>query len=134
YLFDGFAPRYATSVAVTVIPFALLIYAAASTDLDGKPSFLRHRWLIRLGEWSYCFYLFHDLLLSQVTKFLQRHHDLVLQPHVAAVPRNAAIAAAAVGLSLVVTIILSGLVYHFWERPFEKRIRGAGPVRATSVI
>ena len=44
-------------VVVTLVPFTLLIAAAAQADLAGRTSWLRQRAAGRLGAWSYSFYL-----------------------------------------------------------------------------
>lgn len=49
---------------VVLLPFALLISAAASGDLQARPSFLHNRWLVRLGEASFALYLVHHLVLQ----------------------------------------------------------------------
>jgi peptidoglycan/LPS O-acetylase OafA/YrhL len=45
--------------AVTVVPVAALILAAARADLDGRRSWLRRPGLVRLGEASFAFYVVH---------------------------------------------------------------------------
>ena len=132
YLSASFVPYYAAWSVITLIPFALLIFSAASGDLDSQRSIFRHRWLIRLGEWSYCFYLFHQLVLREVVHFFKDHHDLTHHHH--HIPKTAAISVATVVISLVATIAVSGVVYTLWEKPMEKRLRGVGPVRATSIV
>ncbi|MBO4254593.1 acyltransferase family protein [Streptomyces griseorubiginosus] len=54
----------------TVIGFALLIPAAAVADLRGLPSLWRRRWLVRLGELSFAFYMIHLLVLRAATSLL----------------------------------------------------------------
>lgn len=43
--------------------YALLIVAVATRDLTGKPMLLRSRPMVRLGTWSYSFYLVHATVL-----------------------------------------------------------------------
>jgi peptidoglycan/LPS O-acetylase OafA/YrhL len=52
YLVAGEVPLYASRVATTVIPFAVLIFAFAEADLEGRRTMIRHPILIRLGQWS----------------------------------------------------------------------------------
>ncbi|HTU38932.1 MAG TPA: acyltransferase [Acidimicrobiales bacterium] len=126
YLAAGFVPNYATWSAVTVIPFAILIYSAASADLEQGSSLLHRRWLVRLGEWSYCFYLIHDLVLRVVSNYVKDHHYFI--HHLA---RSFSVSLVAVTGAFVVSVVLAGVVYTLWERPLEKRIRGKGPPRLT---
>lgn len=44
---------------IIIVLFALTIGAVAGNDIRQKPSWLRSRPLVRLGEWSFCFYLVH---------------------------------------------------------------------------
>src|SRR4029079_6445765 len=57
YLLAGWAPMYLQPVALMLLPWVLVIAAAAQRDLaGGSPA---PGWLVRLGVWSYAFYLFH---------------------------------------------------------------------------
>ena len=60
-------PVWSASVAIPVLPWALVIMAAATADLTsgglGSPRGL----LVRLGELSYAFYLVHQLVLRGLT-------------------------------------------------------------------
>ncbi|WP_255353913.1 MULTISPECIES: acyltransferase [unclassified Frankia] len=58
------APTIYSVVAVTVIPLALVIPAVAVRDLGDRPTFLRSRVMVHLGEISFAFYLWHRLVLS----------------------------------------------------------------------
>lgn len=49
---------------ILVIPFALLIASAASSDLQGYASGLQASLLVRLGEASFALYLVHHLILQ----------------------------------------------------------------------
>jgi peptidoglycan/LPS O-acetylase OafA/YrhL len=114
YLAAGSVPAYLMWVVLTLIPFCLLIYTAASSDLDRVPSFLRSRVLVRLGEISFAFYLLHQLALVALIKLL---------PH----PNPA--------LKLVVLAISIGaaaIMFECVERPLERRLRPGGglPVSA----
>jgi peptidoglycan/LPS O-acetylase OafA/YrhL len=57
YLIAGRVPAAFMWVVVTLVPFTLLIAAAAQADLAGRTSWLHHRAAVRLGAWSYSFYL-----------------------------------------------------------------------------
>lgn len=61
-----FAPYALSRYAVTLIPFAVLVVALASADLRGSRVFTSSKWMVRLGDWSYCFYLIH-LVVIMVT-------------------------------------------------------------------
>lgn len=95
-------PRDVTDLALAV-PFAMLICSAAALDAQRSPSMLRRRWLIRLGEWSFAFYLIHSLVLLSLPE--GGGWDWF---------------ALAIGLS----VALSAAAHLLVERPLERRLRG----------
>jgi peptidoglycan/LPS O-acetylase OafA/YrhL len=114
YLVAAHVPIYLMVVALPIVPFALLIAAMAQADLAGTPTGLRHPALVRLGQWSYAFYLFHFLAIKVI--------------HYAAPSGGGA----AEALTLYLTaygagVVAAALVYHFYERPLEDRIRRFRP-------
>ncbi|MEU5211399.1 acyltransferase [Streptomyces sp. NPDC020742] len=50
--------------ASTVVPLVVLVHAVAQRDLENRPSLLRSRPLVALGEISYAMYLVHLLVLG----------------------------------------------------------------------
>ena len=102
--------------AVVVVPFTIVIATAAQRDLDGQGSFAAHPWMVRLGEWSFAFYLVHE----QVIRLLQ------LVPG----PGTSLAAGLALGtLALALSLGAAALLYGWVERPLERRWRN-GPARA----
>jgi peptidoglycan/LPS O-acetylase OafA/YrhL len=99
--------------AATIVPFIVLIGAYATRDVAGAPSVFARRIAIRLGEWSYCFYLVHFLVIQVFEKL-----TLGWQPNV--------VSAIFTMLSLlVVSLALAGTLHLYVERPWERRLRGA---------
>jgi peptidoglycan/LPS O-acetylase OafA/YrhL len=98
-------------VVVTLVPFALLIVAAARSDLRQAPSLLRHPWLVRAGQWSYAFYLVHWPVLLLVAHFHRSRFS------------GGGEALVAVVIVFAVCVVLSGLLFTLWERPWEIRLR-----------
>jgi peptidoglycan/LPS O-acetylase OafA/YrhL len=112
YLAAGFVPSYAALVAVTLMPFALLIFTAACTDADGLPSWLRDRRLVRLGQISFAFYLLHQLIISGTQNLLARAG---IAYHVYwAIPL------------LIASVVAAWLLFTFVEKPLERRLRPGG--------
>ncbi|MEA2844325.1 MAG: hypothetical protein QOJ69_1996, partial [Actinomycetota bacterium] len=107
YVAAGFVPTYLLWTAVTVVPFALLIWAVAVHDLSGRPSWLSTPLLIRLGEWSFAFYLVHTFALSTVNGRLGLPYPVRIV------------------VALVLSIALAAALYHWVEKPLERRLRGA---------
>ncbi|MER5762085.1 acyltransferase [Streptomyces sp. NPDC002082] len=52
--------------AVLIVPIVLLIAAAASADVEGRPSVFRHRAMVWLGEISFAFYLLHYITMCSL--------------------------------------------------------------------
>lgn len=94
----------------------LLIVAAAARDVDGAPSFLRTRPLVRLGEWSYAFYLLHLLVIWGLGGRAPR---IVSWGN--ALPTS---------LWLALAVLVSACAYLWAERPIEARLRAVFPVRS----
>ena len=94
--------------------FALLIMAAASSDLAGRPTALRGRVTIRLGQWSFAWYLVHEQIIRLWTHFGPRSESVVM-----------------VGAGWVAVIGLSvsaaGCLYKWVEHPAERWLRRHGP-------
>lgn len=90
--------------------FAITIAAVAVRDLRGHSSLLRAAWLVKLGEWSFCFYLLHATIMYA---FLAAFGA---QP---ASWMNIAWHAAVFSLAL----IGSWALHSFLERPVERRMR-----------
>jgi peptidoglycan/LPS O-acetylase OafA/YrhL len=105
---------YYSFVAATIVPFVILIGAYATRDVAGGRSLFRSRTAIRLGEWSYSFYLVHFLV---ITVFLHATDNWR--------PGGVPAAALATAFLLVVALACAAALYHFVERPCEKRIRGS---------
>jgi peptidoglycan/LPS O-acetylase OafA/YrhL len=55
FLLAGVVPGAFMPISVTLVPFCLVIVAAAQTNVQGGRSWLRSRPMVRLGEWSYAF-------------------------------------------------------------------------------
>lgn len=89
---------------------ALLIVATAAAELRGRTRLMRARAVVRLGEWSYAFYLVHATLIYAVLNMFGRQPGLGRALIWSTVLLAASIAAA-------------GALHVFVERPLEKRMR-----------
>jgi peptidoglycan/LPS O-acetylase OafA/YrhL len=110
YLLVGQVPAAFMWVTVTLVPFTLLIAAAAQADLAAGSSWLRHPFATRLGAWSYAFYLV-QVPLGLV--FAHVWHPLY-RPAAAQVVMLLAYA--------VLTWLVAGAVYAYVERPLHIRL------------
>jgi peptidoglycan/LPS O-acetylase OafA/YrhL len=110
YLVAGQVPLYAMWVATTLIPFAVLLFAFAESDLEGRRTMIRHPLLIRLGQWSFAFYLVHQLVLRAVHRLADHH------------PSGEWRGLLFLG-SLLAATLLAYMLFRFVEHPLERRIR-----------
>lgn len=109
YVVAGHVPIWAMWVATTIVPFCVLITAAAQADLRGEtPWLLRQRWMIVLGTWSFAFYLVHVLVIDIVHKL-----DPAM-PDIARIP-----------LAYLASTVVAGLMFMAIERPAEGKLRAS---------
>lgn len=95
---------------VVTLGCALLVVATASADLRGRAKLLSAPVSVRLGEWSYAFYLIHATLIYAVLNLIGK------QPGGwSAVFWFTALLAA--------SLIAAWALHVFIERPVEKRLR-----------
>ena len=107
------------TAAICLVPFLMLIAAVARHDALGMTSLLHHPWLVRLGIWSYGFYLIHVLTLSIVHTGLKFFGAA-----------DIADGWLAWILTLVLATIASGVLHRFIEAPWEKRLKGGAARRS----
>jgi peptidoglycan/LPS O-acetylase OafA/YrhL len=111
YVAVDFVPIYATWVAVTVIPFTLLIFATAQADLENRPTYLRSPLLVKLGQWSFAFYLVHQMIITTLRRLLVFGNGQL----------------GLLALAYIGSICAAYVLFRFVEEPLERRIRrGAG--------
>lgn len=108
YAICGVWRSYFTSSAVALVPFLILIAAAAQADLAGERTVFARRWFVWLGAVSFCFYLVHQLVIRLAAN---HYGSNVTIPIV-------------VG-ELVVSILAAAALHYVIEKPFERRIRGS---------
>jgi peptidoglycan/LPS O-acetylase OafA/YrhL len=102
-------PLYALLVAATVIPFVLLIGAAAESDMQGRRTLLTWGPIVKLGQWSFAFYLVHLLVLRVV--IAMNEHSLHLPWWGTTL------------VSLIAGTALAAVLFEYVEKPLENRLR-----------
>lgn len=110
---------YAVSL-VTLPGFVLLIGSLGDCQASGVTgagrsslaTWLSRPWMVRLGEWSFAFYLVHVLVMRTV------EHTLVSHPGWSLVPGLALL----LGV-LLLSLVLSGVLHHAIEAPANAWIR-----------
>jgi peptidoglycan/LPS O-acetylase OafA/YrhL len=119
----GHAPVAFSRAAVTVVPFALLVCATAVSDVTGRRSLLRHRVLVDLGVWSYCFYLIHTQVLTVWSTALEK-------AGAAPAGLDPGLFIAACSVALGAAVAAAWLLHVLVEHPAERRLRPRGRARA----
>lgn len=107
---------YDSALFVPAVTVAL--FAAASSDLAGRPSLLHNAALVTLGQWSFALYLVHMLVIRTLAAVMGEGRPAYL-------PWWAAI------IALLLSVALSGVAYEFVEKPAENRLRGIRRAPAT---
>jgi peptidoglycan/LPS O-acetylase OafA/YrhL len=105
YLLSGFWATRFCGIFVTLVPFLLLIAAAAGADLSDRRSVFANRLMVWAGQISFCFYLVHQLVIRVVAP---RMHSGV----------------ARIPIELLVSVGAAAALHYTVERPLERRIRG----------
>jgi peptidoglycan/LPS O-acetylase OafA/YrhL len=101
---------YSPSQLFSLPIFSLVVLAAARRDLSGRTGWLGAPWLVRLGHWSFAWYLIHEVVIR-----------LLLGGGEAWIgsKSNAAVWLAAIAISQV----LAAGLYSVVEHPAERRLR-----------
>lgn len=99
------------SLPALTLSLAALIASLAQRDRRGEPSFLRADALVRLGAWSYAFYLVHFLVIRVVANRVSRDYT------------NAGSIVLTVGC-FAGALAASALLYRVIEHPLERLLRG----------
>lgn len=93
--------------------FALLIMAAADRDRDGLKTGVKGAWSLRLGHWSYAWYLSHEIAIRLWQHFIpQAGFSGVVTAWVVLLP---------------VTLGVAWVLYTWVEHPAEKWLRARYP-------
>jgi peptidoglycan/LPS O-acetylase OafA/YrhL len=120
----GQVPAGFAVVAVTVIPFALLILAYAQTDVAAPgTTFWSSPKVVLLGNISFCFYLVHQLVL-RVFASQAGPEWLGASTGVRSLK--------VIGLVLVVSLVAAWLLHEIVEKPCERLLRGRSTARSSS--
>ncbi|WUQ38974.1 acyltransferase [Streptomyces sp. NBC_00234] len=107
---------YSASQLLAGPVFALLVASAAHADVHNLRTTLSGPWMVRLGHWSFAWYLVHEIVIRIVLGTAGR-------PDPDSLP-----AIAATWLVILVTSqVLAGILYVYVERPAERAIRRLGP-------
>lgn len=96
-------------MAILVVPLALLVLAAAHSDITGTVGLRRRSW-VWLGDISFAFYMTHLLVILYLQRLLN--------------PQGGTDVWAGIGYTaayLVISVLVSWLLYRIVERPFMRR-------------
>jgi peptidoglycan/LPS O-acetylase OafA/YrhL len=107
---SNWLPLYGLLVASTAIPFVLLLACAADADREGKGSVFAWRPIVKLGEWSFAFYLVHLVVLRVVIAVTNRTIPMPWW------------ATSAIGL--VIGVAVAAVLCEYVEKPLNEKLRG----------
>ncbi|MEN3309331.1 MAG: hypothetical protein V7603_5533 [Micromonosporaceae bacterium] len=93
-----------------VIPLAMVILAAAQTDIEDRRTFLRRPLWIWLGDLSFAFYMTHWLIMQYTYPLIDPHRRA-----------GVALMLACSAAYLLVSVFASWLLYSVVERPVMRR-------------
>lgn len=110
YVLRPMTPGWVPHRALDLISILTVIAALAQRDLVGGRGALTSRLMVRLGDWSYCFYLVHQMTL-QIMLFV-----------CARVVHGPALGPVWIVSALAACVGVAALLYVVVERPFERRI------------
>ncbi|MFF8553074.1 acyltransferase family protein [Streptomyces sp. NPDC015501] len=105
---------YSASHLLSAPIFALLVAAAAATDVERRRTALAGPVMVRLGQWSFAWYLFHEIVLRVLVGVYGKPVGLL---------ETAGFWAA----TLVLSLTLAAIAYHCVEHPLERLLRRRGP-------
>lgn len=109
------------ALTLTMVPsLVILISVCARVDLVGAPSTLQKGLFVSLGQWSYCIYMTHPVVIGLTLPLLASSQLLY------ALAGTLLVVMAVVGVSFVVHVAC--------ERPAERLLRGKGYRRVSSRI
>ncbi|WP_051167670.1 acyltransferase [Actinoplanes sp. N902-109] len=114
YTAAGLVPEWACFVAVPLVPFLLLIAAAADADVRGAGSLLRRRPMVLAGTWSYAFYLLHYQIYWLADTYLIYGGQPMAKILIV------------LGVCFLVSGVAAWLLYTMVEHPAEARLRALG--------
>ncbi|CAN7533688.1 acyltransferase [Terrabacter sp. LjRoot27] len=118
--FTGYHLEDRWALTLAMVPsFVAVIIACAHLDLAAAPSPLRSRLMVSLGQWSFCVYMAHPLILALTA-------PLLASP----LPLGAALGCL---LAVMAVIGVSFVLYETFERPLERLLRGPGPQRLSDM-
>lgn len=105
---------YSASQLLSAPLFALLVSAAAVADAEGRRTGLGGRWAVRLGHWSFAWYLIHEIVIRICLARYGRTESL---------SSTVLVWLLVIGVSL----LLSWGAYRWVEHPLERLLRAKGP-------
>lgn len=116
-----FGPLYQFT-AVMVIPLGLLIAAGAAADVDRQPTFIGHKLMVKLGEISFAFYLWHYLVLGTALTWLGFK------------TWSTSSGIAVMAMLFAISLVLSWATFTFFEQPIMKRFANPRRKRDLAVV
>ncbi|MBT2895236.1 acyltransferase [Streptomyces sp. McG3] len=105
---------YSASQLLSAPIFALLVAAAAAADVEGRRTTLAGPVMVRLGQWSFAWYLFHEIVLRALVGVYGK-------------PVGRLETAGFWAATLLLSLAVAAIAYHCVEHPLERLLRRRGP-------
>lgn len=121
FLVAAYLPVAYMSIVATIVPFLILILAAAQCDLAADRSFFRARAVVLLGDWSYAFYLTHLTVISVVVSITE---SFTTERET----WDGALLISVIAVSLIMSVAVAAALHYVVEKPLERRLRGGNSV------
>lgn len=94
-----------------------MIAVCATADIEKRPSPMRHKVLVKAGEWSYAFYLVHATILYAI------------RTHIGQIPWSGVTTVLIWIGVFAISVAAAGALHLLIEKPVEKRLRRWGDAR-----
>ena len=109
--------KWSLGLGLGALPFALVIAAAAQTDVRGESTVWASPAMVRLGTWSFALYLVHQLVIRAYEELF-------------ALPDHTLTGAGVLVAVLATSMALAALLHRLVEVPAERVLRGVRLRRA----
>ncbi|MFE6912791.1 acyltransferase family protein [Streptomyces rubiginosohelvolus] len=105
---------YSASQLLSAPFFTLLVAAAATADVERRRTAFAGPGMVKLGQWSFAWYLFHEIVLRALLGAF-------------GAPVGGLETVGIWATTLVLSLALAAVAYHYLEHPLERLLRSRGP-------
>ncbi len=104
-------PHILVDLLFMPIVIGVIVWAVtAETTTSRVSEWLRHPTLVRLGEWSFAFYVVHQLVIKMVARLFHEHQAWFIPPK-------------EIPLAAALSLVTAAAACEWFEKPLERRLR-----------